>query len=1561
MLFVVLALGPRTATAQYTDFVWKVTAGNAEAAASWTNNVVPMTNDPNYAMNWIITNNLAVSASVTINANYQINNFIATNTGTALRSIHLEAGLTLQAHGTSIIGSNTLFNISRTSAGNSTFSNNHLFLQDNAILQFNGNVVANGTLASRLFVDGNFTNSSQSLIRAAGPAILKFTSPTVAITNAGTMYFVHPFPNGAYSPALILTVGANSNAFFHNSGTFIVGFDGWQNAAQSVFVISNQFNNTGFFVVTNHAVGSGSANTFPIVTFTGSSGGASTNAGTIRMTMTGTGRPSRPVGTLTFANGNFINRGTLTFHSISNDFSGFVVAENGAVFSNAAGGQVIMEAGGTGTFSIKADTLVNLGTNLLNAGTLQYRNAANGSGILQNPGTILFAGGFLDVNVLTNRGVLLNTGDNFVWLTGNTLHNVGVIDAGAGMFTNRGALVLGSGTVFGLVTNMGTVSVTNGTATLAGTLLNGGHVNLFQDGLLTGGTVTNLAGATLSFTGGALDTPLYNFGVINATNGWGTLGYITNAGTINLRSSGTLVAGVLTNYAGSTLNAVAGGNLSNFVLNLPGGVVNATNGLFNIFGGLYNSAGATLNTRSTGTNTFGGILTNAGVIAAVAGGVFNNGLENTGVVLATNGTLAISGPVTGTGLFQTSNGSTLALLGGGMLDLPATVFYTNGTLMLGGTFINSQAGPATPVGTLVITNGTLFHSAYDNVILGADAANNSTLIVANAGNLYVTNAVGTAQLVIGRAGRGVLNVREGGYVAADQLLLTNVLAGGLTNALILGTAGTRGGTLTTSNAALAADVVFASNTTLTLNGTWNMNGGTHVTRSASSGANPGTVAIGSGVSNAAVYVSPLAIWMLATNGSAALPTLYVGNSTATGNVLTLDGGTLTNLGSTVIGNGSGAFPRGNTVLLTNGARAFGSVFVGTRTFSNTLIIAGGNGVSIWDAKNTVVQVNAAAGGGGGGNILRVEAGGVLTNALSISIGNAVNVGNQLIIANGGAVQNNGVLVLGNAVGCDSNSVLITGGVLSNAGTITLGQNGGFGNFIRATNANVWSFALTIGLGSTNNSVTVLADTTWNNLGGALAIGSSGAVGNRLTIDGGGVARGAVVTNVLNISIGSGVAGGFGTLLITNGGALFSRSTVAVSAGTNLLKVVGPASFWNLAASELRLGTNGNRLVVDDGALVNGVTTLTVGYLAGSAGNQLLLTNGGQLVATTVIVNSNNTAQVLDGALLEANTLTVGAGGGNSFSNRNATFQFTTGAPAITGVSLDSGTVSFRAITNATVNALPGLTYAGNNTLMLNAATNAAAGQTYTFQTGTNYANLALINGTTAYRGGDITIGATGSLLVSNTTATFTGLFTNNGVATIANSTAIFSNGVINAGVLTLQSGTVTGNVTSTGILQGNGTLRGNTTVAGLLNPGFSPGAITNAGNFTMTEAAISQFEIATNALGPGQGWDYLFVTGNLSLSGRLDVVLLNGFVPGAADSFLIMTNTGTLFGTAASFSNVVAGTVAALSNNVVVGTFQVEVGAQSVILDNFVAVPEPSALLLVAGGLILLCRCRRRL
>ena len=89
-------------------------------------------------------------------------------------------------------------------------------------------------------------------------------------------------------------------------------------------------------------------------------------------------------------------------------------------------------------------------------------------------------------------------------------------------------------------------------------------------------------------------------------------------------------------------------------------------------------------------------------------------------------------------------------------------------------------------------------------------------------------------------------------------------------------------------------------------------------------------------------------------------------------------------------------------------------------------------------------------------------------------------------------------------------------------------------------------------------------------------------------------------------------------------------------------------------------------------------------------------------------------------------------------------------------------------------------------LMLNGSSNTtASGQTYTFQqvshNPSNWVNLALVNGQTAYQGGNLTIGPSGSMLVSNTKATISGLVTNNGSLSFVYATATFQNKVYNNG------------------------------------------------------------------------------------------------------------------------------------------------------------------------------------
>ena len=127
------------------------------------------------------------------------------------------------------------------------------------------------------------------------------------------------------------------------------------------------------------------------------------------------------------------------------------------------------------------------------------------------------------------------------------------------------------------------------------------------------------------------------------------------------------------------------------------------------------------------------------------------------------------------------------------------------------------------------------------------------------------------------------------------------------------------------------------------------------------------------------------------------------------------------------------------------------------------------------------------------------------------------------------------------------------------------------------------------------------------------------------------------------------------------------------------------------------------------------------------------------------------------------------------------FQFTTlAANAINNgtpgsIVINGGTVSFRALTTASVFCNQGgqqldsatkMTWLGDNTFRLNSATN-VAGQNYTFQTGTgtNFAGLSLINGS-RYQG-NVTVGTGGTLSCSDGPETLAGTLTMQSDTTLA--------------------------------------------------------------------------------------------------------------------------------------------------------------------------------------------------
>jgi hypothetical protein len=107
-------------------------------------------------------------------------------------------------------------------------------------------------------------------------------------------------------------------------------------------------------------------------------------------------------------------------------------------------------------------------------------------------------------------------------------------------------------------------------------------------------------------------------------------------------------------------------------------------------------------------------------------------------------------------------------------------------------------------------------------------------------------------------------------------------------------------------------------------------------------------------------------------------------------------------------------------------------------------------------------------------------------------------------------------------------------------------------------------------------------------------------------------------------------------------------------------------------------------------------------------------------------------------------------------------------------------------------------------------------------------------------------------------------------------------------------GSITSNtfVNHGGTLAGTGTINGNVTNNGRISPGSAgaPGVLTVVHNYTQAQYATLMIQIA--GMNAGQ-FSVLDVLGTANLSGQLDPVLLNGFVPTIGDSFTFL-NAGTL-------------------------------------------------------------------
>lgn len=669
-----------------------------------------------------------------------------------------------------------------------------------------------------------------------------------------------------------------------------------------------------------------------------------------------------------------------------------------------------------------------------------------------------------------------------------------------------------------------------------------------------------------------------------------------------------------------------------------------------------------------------------------------------------------------------------------------------------------------------------------------------------------------------------------------------------------------------------------------------------------------------------------------------------GANTLVGTV-TVSAGTLTvSAGASLGGSGIAVVLTGGALNLNQSAQTIASLS-GT---AGTLSLGTGHTLTVSQSASTTFAGVLS----GAGNFVKAGSGSLtLSGSNNFTGTTTVNAG-ALTISNDGN--------LGTAPGSATPAKLtLNGGTLASTAGFTLHANRGIalgtaGGTLQVDSGTLAYAGIIAGSGALAKSGTgVLALSTSNTYtggttvsGGLIELSGDAALGTgALTINGGGIRFGAAFNNLRTFALGSA-----GATLDTNGNSV---SYSPVISGTGVLTKSGAGTLTLTAANTLTGGVTVNEgtLTVSSGSLLAAaVAPVTI------AGGTLELKNAAQTIASL---------QFASGDLRGSSNLTLsGAGSHWSGGAMNATGSLIIGEGAnltISGAGVDHD-FNGRTVTNqGTVNWTGGNLRAGSgsiwtNTGILNDQNTAAAtisipgtfGGTFTFTNAGTYAKTG--SGSTSVQ---VPFTNTGTISVEAGTLTFTGSFTNtNGSFTAGGGTLVFASG-LNLG---------------TGALGGSGTVTAPlVTAGGQVTPGSSPGRLTINGDLTLLSTSTLLIEIGGGS--QGVNYDFLSVSGNAQIGGELRLSFVNGYQSSvsATETFTILTAGSFSDAKSHFFHNVAPGQRLATTDGF--GSFEVNFGTgaalsgatNSIVLSNFVAVPEPSTwALIIAGGAMVFFRVRRR-
>jgi fibronectin-binding autotransporter adhesin len=1138
-----------------------------------------------------------------------------------------------------------------------------------------------------------------------------------------------------------------------------------------------------------------------------------------------------------------------------------------AGFDSHNGGNLIVGLNGTGAVTqtdqstVYLDHSLVLGANAMGNGsyTLSATSITDGS----NSGDNLFVGSDL------------NIGGQQTDVYGYTAQTTAT--GGNGTFTQTSGDVFVVGSVnIGNNGGTGTYSQSGGTVTTGGLVVGNGGAGEYD---LSGGTLAAsqaVVGAfggsvgTFNQTGGTFNANFLNVGIF--PGGVGT--YTMSAGNLN-------VAGNL---------GLAGPN-GQGTFNQSGGTVQA-GGLFDnndnegTPGGSYSISGGSLSVSGV---SYIGNGADDGVAAAGQGGLFTQ----------TGGQVTFSDALNiGIG----ANSSGVGEIGSVCPANPSPCVATGAYTMSGGTAsintLNVGGGSAGSTGTFTM-NANPGDSPAPNPSLDP-VANITSLTIATGGNVQINGGLMTVGATSTGGQGGQLNVGSAGTASITGGSLGTVgdfnvgIGGG--SALFTQT----GGTVT-----VGTDLIVGSAPGDT--GTYNMTGGSTTVS--------GFTFVGLG--GAGTFLNDAA--------SHTTQELVLGTENASNGTYTLQNGAQLTVGSAgntgfadIGEHGTGTFTQNDS---TSSSTIHGSLDVGRE--------AGGSGTVNLNAGNMTVAQGFAVIGDSGTGIFNQSG----FSTMSVSSGG-------LAIGRGESNENGNTVITGTGTYnlSGSASLTVTGGIeiaqsAGNTGTMsqtggsviadkeTIGD-GGIGAWNQSAGTNAVSGNVNVGFSSGGTGTYTLGGSGATTIGGNLDIGVAanssgtfnfntaaddaaslalttsgstftvGAAGNGTFNQGGGDLAAAGVTLDIGAQHGS-----IGTYNMT-GGSL-EDGLIVGDAGTGTFNNTGGS---HSVSGDLVLGSqatgNGTYKLSGMGAL-----TVSGDAVVGDAGAGTYTQTGGTASVTGAMTLGNSITGT-GSAEVSGGTLSLGSLVVDAANTSAATSSFTVdgGAVSVTGgVTVNASGTPNGSSLSVSSGSLSATTVTNNDTLKVTGGTVTAAvtnNHQFNFQGG-KVAGSVTNNGTTNTSGGG--------------TATVTGTYTNTSTGTTTvtgNSTLKAGGSVSNAGTVTVASGstldatgntyTQTGGTTTmdglikatvaeinAGTFEGTGTVSGDlSNVGGTVRPGDAPGTMTVTGNYS--QGADGTFEAGIDGTNASQ-ISKLVVDGTASLSGTLDVDLLDGFQVANGDIFNIMS------------------------------------------------------------------------